>query len=141
MSDTFEVARQRNLGYNNTFGSHRSVHAPYWSGAEGDYVAQARMTMPSVAAQRYFSGDEHNQFIKMRVETALQGEGRHIGDFQRFTGGDDYTPQIGRTKIMDHTQYPEMQKVSESGQQQEMIIVGLVVVGVLGLLLFIGNRD
>lgn len=139
-SSDFEAARQKNLGYNITYGAHANVSAPHWSGTEGDLVAQTRMNWPSAGAKRYFSSDQYNQFAKSFVQTALQGEGRDIGDYHRLAGRDDYTPQIGRTKIMDHTQYPAMQKVGASEQQNEMLIVGIVVVGLLGLMFFI-SRD
>lgn len=135
----FNSARQKNLAYGVTYGDYTSIRAPHWAGSEGDVVAQTRMAWPSLRAKQYFHGDTYNQFAKMQVETALQGEGRDIGDFQTFTGGDDYTPQIGRTKIMEATQYPELRKVSESSSSEmnEALIVGIVVVGALGLLYFI----
>lgn len=135
----FEAARQKNLGYDITYGAHRSVHAPQWTGYEGDLVAQTRMNWPSVSAQRYFDGDAYNQYAKTFVQTALQGEARTMGDYQRLSGGDDYTPQIGRTKIMQASEYPEMEKLDNGDNQNEMLIVGFVVIGVLGLLFFVSR--
>lgn len=136
----FESARQKNLGYNITYGAHRSVHAPHWSGSDGDEVAMTRMAFPSASVQRYFEGDQYNQLIRNQVQTALQGEARSIGDYHRLSGAADYTPQIGRTKYAQASEYPKMEKVSASSEQNEMIIVGIVVVGLLGFLFFVSKN-
>lgn len=130
----FESARQKNLGYNITYGAHRSVHAPHWSGSEGDEVAMTRMAFPSAAVQRYFHGDQYNQLLKNQIQTALQGEGRELGDYHRLSGADDYTPSIGRTKYTQASEYPKMQKAGETSEQNELILVGIVVIGLLGFL-------
>jgi len=138
----FASARQKNLGYAVTYGSERSVHAPHWTGEQGDEVAQTRMAWPSTGVQQYLSGPNYNQFAKNFVQTALQGEGRSMFDSIKLTGQDDYTPQRGRTKYAQASEYPAMQKIGsdDDGISTEVILVTVVIIGIVGFL-FVMNRD
>lgn len=136
----FAAARQKNLGYGVTYGAERSVHAPHWAGEEGDIAAQTRMAWPSVGVQRYVTGPNYNQFLKNRVETALQGEGRSMGDSRKLWAGDDYTPQIGRTKFFQASEYPKLKKIqSEDDSSSEAILAAVVIVGIIGFLFIMNN--
>lgn len=137
----FAAAKQKNLAYTNAYGAERSVHAPHWAGAEGDIVAQTRMAWPSPGLQKYLNGPTYNQFAKNFVHSALQGEARSMGDTRRLTGGDDYTPQIGRKKYAQATEYPQMKKIDggDDGCSTEVILATVVILGIVGFL-FVMNR-
>lgn len=137
----FLQAKQKNLGFGVTYGAHRSVHAPHWTGDEGDLVAQTRMAWPTATVQKYFNGPQYNQLSKTLLQTALQGEARSMASAKKLVGQDDYTPQLGRTKLAQASEYPRMQKIDDddSSSMNEVILVTVVILGIVGMLFIIGR--
>lgn len=86
----FDEAMVRKNQYELHYGQEKSVHAPVWSGAEGDQAALVRASYPSSNAQAYFSGGVYNQQYRNMVTSALQGSGQTIYDRVQLTGMDDY---------------------------------------------------
>lgn len=94
----FTGSIRTNLAYDNTYGQHKNVHAPHWTGDEGDKAALMRSSFPNPATMAYFNGNTYNGQLRNYVTTALQGRGKSIYDLQKLKGENDFDTS-GRDKI------------------------------------------
>jgi hypothetical protein len=128
----FKSQFQKNLAFQENYGSQRSPFSPEWTGAEGDRAAIMRIVYPTPQSKQYFNSANYNAFRRNYVTTALQGSGRSIGDAVMLTGKDDYTPQKGRSKDMRKTEYALVSMTPEN----EMWL-GAAAVALAGMFFFI----
>lgn len=94
----FTGSIRTNLAYDNTYGQHKNVHAPHWTGDEGDKAALLRATFPTAATMSYFNGPIYNAQLRNFATSALQGKGRTINDLTKLKGENDFDTS-GRDKV------------------------------------------
>lgn len=89
----FSDSIRKNLAYDNTYGQHKDVHAPHWTGDEGNQAALMRASFTTPETMKYFNGGIYNRQLRNYVTTALHGKGNTIYDLRKFKGEEDFDPQ------------------------------------------------
>lgn len=94
----FTGSIRTNLAYDNTYGQHKNVHAPHWTGDEGDKAALMRSSFPTPATMAYFNGNIYNTQLRNYATTAMQGRGKSIYDLTKLKGENDFDTS-GRNQV------------------------------------------
>lgn len=119
-------ARAVNAHYGTTYGGHKAVDNPYWTGVAGDIAARIRANDPKMTDMSYFRSKQYMQHADTLLSSAaLNRPVQRLGNKVVLADEGNFDPQT----LVANEQLSMQSAVSDSSGDgyNQMLLGGLVV--------------